>query len=102
MRKSHLFKIGASLRALPYLLYLVSFSLFAKSEIIYGVVPSLFGERPFKDLTARMADLKDLGVDVLWVAPVNQTDDLGAISYSVTDHYEMRTDLGTRKHMRME
>lgn len=68
---------------------------------MYGVVPPLFGEdRPLQAVTARLDALAELGVDLLWLAPVNETDDRGAISYSVTDYWNVRSDFGTADDLR--
>jgi glycosidase len=67
---------------------------------VYGVVPPLFGPRGLADVTARVPDLAALGVDALWIAPVQATDDPGAISYAITDHFAVREDYGTLDDLR--
>lgn len=62
--------------------------------VIYGVVPPFFGREPFKDVTSRLDRLRDLGVDILWLSPVNSTDDPSGISYSITDYFRVRPDFG--------
>ncbi|NMO20069.1 DUF3459 domain-containing protein [Pyxidicoccus fallax] len=70
-----------------------------RDAIIYGVVPSLFGKQPFKDLTVRLPQLKELGVDVIWLSPINQTIP-GDFGYSVTDYFDLRSDYGTKDEFR--
>jgi cyclomaltodextrinase / maltogenic alpha-amylase / neopullulanase len=62
--------------------------------VIYGVVPTLFGDNPLQDVTARLDDLQELGADVIWLAPINLSDDLSDISYSFTDYFHLRPDFG--------
>lgn len=68
--------------------------------VVYGVVPPLFGAPPLRAVTARLDALRDLGVDLLWIAPVNETDDRGAISYAVTDYWRVREDYGSPDDLR--
>jgi cyclomaltodextrinase / maltogenic alpha-amylase / neopullulanase len=65
----------------------------------YGVVPRLFGAPPLRAVTARLDDLRDLGVDFLWLSPVTASppDDFG---YAVTDYLEVNPALGTKADMR--
>lgn len=71
----------------------------ARDAIIYGVVPSLFGKQPFKDVTARLPQLMELGVDVIWLSPINETIP-GDFGYSVTGYFDLRTDYGTKEDFR--
>ena len=71
-----------------------------EGAVVYGVVPPLFGDAPLSDVTARLDDLDALGVDVLWLAPVYETDDLSAISYSVTNPTGVRADFGSLEELR--
>jgi cyclomaltodextrinase / maltogenic alpha-amylase / neopullulanase len=67
--------------------------------VVYGVVPPLFGERPFRAVTERLDSLRELGVDALWLSPVNRTID-GDFGYSVTDYFDVRPDYGTREEFK--
>jgi glycosidase len=67
---------------------------------VYGVVPPLFGTRPLHDVAGRLDALADLGVDVLWLAPIMATDDPGEISYATTDYQRIRPDYGTPDDLR--
>jgi glycosidase len=71
-----------------------------RGAVVYGVVPPLFGDAPFQAVTARLDELVELGVDVLWLSPLNATDDPSAISYAVTDYFDVRGDYGTREELR--
>jgi glycosidase len=71
-----------------------------RSAVIYGVVPPRFGPEPLRAVAARLDDLKDLGVDALWLAPLHPTDDPGDVSYSVTDYFAVRGDFGSPDDLR--
>ena len=65
--------------------------------VIYGVVPPLFGRQPLRSVTAKLDYLADLGVDVLWLSVMNESDDDSHISYAITDHKKIRPDFGTEE-----
>jgi cyclomaltodextrinase / maltogenic alpha-amylase / neopullulanase len=69
--------------------------------VIYGVVPPLFGHNPLQAVTERLDYLDDLGVDVIWLSPINSTDDLSSISYSFIDYFEIRPDFGTLEDLKL-
>lgn len=71
-----------------------------RSAVVYGVVPPRFGDEPLEAVAARLDDLRDLGVDALWLAPVQPTDDPGHVSYAVTDYFGLRPDFGTPEDLR--
>lgn len=71
-----------------------------RGAVVYGVVPPLFGDPPLASVTARLDALAALGVDVLWLSPVMDTDDRGAISYATTDYLRLRPDYGTPEELR--
>jgi cyclomaltodextrinase / maltogenic alpha-amylase / neopullulanase len=72
-----------------------------RSAVVYGVVPPRFGAGPpLKAVTSRLDDLRDLGVDALWLAPVQPTDDPGDVSYAITDYFGLRADFGTPEDLR--
>jgi len=65
------------------------------SAIIYEINPSVFVKNGTYDaITAKLPEIKDLGVNTLWIQPVYQTDDPGQ-GYSVTDYFTLRDDYGT-------
>lgn len=67
---------------------------------IYGVVPPLFGRQPLRSVTAKLDYLADLGVDVLWLSVMNESDDDSLISYAITDHKKIRPDFGTEEDLK--
>ncbi len=66
-----------------------------ESMIVYGVVPFLFGDSAFQAIGERLDDLKDLGINALWLAPitVHPADDYG---YAVTDYFNLDPAYGTK------
>ncbi|BDG05631.1 alpha-amylase family glycosyl hydrolase [Anaeromyxobacter oryzae] len=71
-----------------------------RSAVVYGVIPPRFGPHPLKAVTERLDDLRELGVDALWLAPINPTDDPGDVSYAITDYFAVRADFGTPEDLR--
>lgn len=71
-----------------------------KGAVTYGAVPTLFGERPLADLTERLDDLQALGIDAVWISPIQATDDLSDISYATTDFRAIRPDFGTPEDLK--
>lgn len=71
-----------------------------RSAVVYGVVPPRFGAEPLKAVTGRLDALRDLGVDALWLAPIQPTDDPGDVSYAITDYFGLRADFGTPDDLR--
>jgi cyclomaltodextrinase len=72
----------------------------ARSAVIYGAVVERFGERgDFAALRRRLAYLDHLGIDAIWLSPVNATlpDDFG---YAVTGYRRLRPDYGTKAEFR--
>ena len=70
-------------------------------KVVYGVMPTLFSaDDPLAGVTRRLPELADLGVDVIWLSPINPSDDESAISYSVTDYRGLREDFGTAQDFR--
>ncbi len=65
-----------------------------RGAVVYGVVPPLFGTHPFQAVTEKLDYLKDLGIDALWLSPVNTTLP-GDFGYAVTDYLGLRPDYGT-------
>ncbi|MCW2922527.1 MAG: Alpha amylase, catalytic region [Thermoleophilia bacterium] len=70
-----------------------------RDAIVYGVIPSRFGPRGIPDVTARIDDLRDLGVDTLWLSPVNEASP-GDFGYEVMDHRRLRSDYGRPADLR--
>jgi cyclomaltodextrinase len=63
------------------------------SSVVYGVIPPLFGTPGLDGVTAALDDLRDLGVNALWLSPIFATtpDDYG---YAVTDSFQVRPAYG--------
>ena len=68
-----------------------------EEAIIYGVIPRLFGRPGAKAIQEKLDELADLGVNTMWLAPINATVDYG---YSVTDYFELREDFGSKDDFR--
>ena len=69
------------------------------SAVVYGVVPFIFGQRGFDDVTARLDAIEDLGATVLWLSPITGTEE-GDFGYAVTDHFGLRDAFGTEQDLR--
>jgi glycosidase len=70
-----------------------------RDAVIYGVVPPLFGSRPFEAVTTALPRLARLGVSVLWLAPVFDCTP-GDYGYEVTDLFAIRRDWGTEAELK--
>ena len=64
-----------------------------EEAIVYGVIPRLFGSPGARAIQDKLNDLSDLGINALWLAPINATIDYG---YSVTDYFELRDSFGSK------
>ena len=71
----------------------------AASAVVYGVVPFLFGERPFPAVTDRLEYLRDLGVNALWLSPVTRSPE-GDFGYAVTDYFRTNPRYGSEEEFR--
>lgn len=67
--------------------------------VVYGVIPFLFGSPAFDALRARLDDLADLGINALWLGPINvhPADDYG---YAVEDYFGLDPAYGTEEDFR--
>jgi glycosidase len=68
-----------------------------EEAIVYGVIPRLFGTPGGPAIQDKLDDLADLGVNAMWLAPINQTNDYG---YSVIDYFELRDNFGSKEDFR--
>ena len=68
-----------------------------EEAIVYGVIPRLFGTPGAPAIQDKVGDLADLGVNAMWLAPINQTNDYG---YSVIDYFELRDNFGSKEDFR--
>ena len=77
-----------------------------RSAIVYEIFPRNFSqEGDFNTITARLDDLKDLGVDILWLMPIHPTGEKmkkGSIGspFAVRDFYAINPDYGTTNDFR--
>jgi glycosidase len=65
-----------------------------EEAIVYGVIPRLFGSPGARAVQDKLDDLADLGINAIWLAPINATIDYG---YSVTDYFELRDNFGSKE-----
>ncbi len=76
-----------------------------KQAVVYEVFPRQFSPKgDFAGVTARLDELKALGVDVLWLMPVHPIGHLkakGAVGspYAVQDYYGVNPDYGTKEDL---
>jgi glycosidase len=70
-----------------------------ETAIVYGVIPFLFGNPAFEAIGERLDDLADLGVNALWLGPINlhPADDYG---YAVEDYFGLDPAYGTEEDFR--
>src|ERR1051326_7451053 len=72
-----------------------------RDGVIYEIYPRAFSQQGnFNAITARLDELKDLGVTILWLMPINpigQEKKKGTIGspYAVRDYYEVNPDYGS-------
>jgi len=72
-----------------------------RDGVVYEIFPRAFSPQgTFNGITARLDDLKDLGVDILWLMPIHpigQEKKKGTIGspYAVRDYYGINPDYGT-------
>ena len=77
-----------------------------KESVVYEIFPRQFSPTgDFAGITARLDDLKALGVDVLWLMPIHpigQVKAKGSIGspYAVQDYYAINPDYGTKEDFR--
>lgn len=67
--------------------------------VVYGTFPPHFGPDGFDSVISRLASLEDLGVDALWLSPLNPTTG-GGHGYDVDDYFGVRRDYGTKRDLR--
>ncbi len=67
-----------------------------ENTVVYGVVPVLFGAPAFQAISERLDDLADLGINALWLAPINAhpADDYG---YAVEDYFGLDPAYGNKE-----
>jgi glycosidase len=74
-----------------------------RQGVVYEIFPRNFSrEGNFNGITARLDELKDLGVNILWIMPIHPTGEkmrkgtLGS-PYVVRDYYAINPDYGTEQ-----
>ncbi len=68
-------------------------SAWLERAVVYGALPPLFGRAGFRDVADALGRLEEIGVDVLWLAPVF-TPAEGDYGYAVVDYFRIREDYG--------
>ncbi len=74
-----------------------------RDGVVYEIYPRQFSAPGnFNGITARLDDLKDLGVNILWLMPIHpigQEKKKGTIGspYAVRDYYAINPDYGTKE-----
>jgi cyclomaltodextrinase len=77
-----------------------------RDGVIYEIYPRAFSQQGnFNAITARLDELKDLGVTILWLMPIHpigQEKKKGTIGspYAVRDYYGINPDYGTADDLR--
>ena len=74
-----------------------------RDGVVYEIYPRAFSQQGnFNGITARLDDLKELGVNILWLMPIHpigQEKKKGTIGspYAVRDYYGINPDYGTKE-----
>ena len=74
-----------------------------RDGVVYEIFPRAFSAQGnFNGITARLDDLKGLGIDILWLMPIHpigQEKKKGGIGspYAVRDYYGINPDYGTKE-----
>jgi cyclomaltodextrinase / maltogenic alpha-amylase / neopullulanase len=77
-----------------------------RDGVVYEIFPRAFSQQGnFNGITARLDDLKELGVTILWLMPIHpigQEKKKGTIGspYAVRDYYGINPDYGTADDLR--
>jgi len=64
--------------------------------VVYGVIPGKFGQPAFQAITKRLDDLADLGINAIWLAPINVSPP-GDYGYAVVDYFDLNPGYGTKE-----
>src|ERR1041384_977651 len=77
-----------------------------REGVVYEIYPRDFSAQGnFNGITERLDDLKNLGVDILWLMPIHPIGQLkkkGSIGspYAVRDYYAINSDYGTKEDLK--
>ncbi len=67
--------------------------------VVYEITPYIFvKDATYDDITAKLPELKSLGINTIWLQPVFKTFD-GGQGYDVIDYFSLREDLGTEAQL---
>ncbi len=66
-----------------------------EKAVVYGVILRKFGDQGFAGIAEKLDYLKDLGVDALWLSPINRSP-RGDFGYAVVDYFDVNPDFGTK------
>jgi glycosidase len=66
-----------------------------ENAVVYGVVVRKFGDPAFQGVIDRLDYLKDLGVNAMWLSPINRSP-AGDYGYAVVDYFDVNPDFGTK------
>ncbi len=70
-----------------------------ESTVVYGTIPRNFGSPGFQAVIDRLDYLADLGINALWLAPVNDSP-AGDYGYAVVNYFEVDGRYGTNDDFR--
>ena len=71
-----------------------------RHAIIYGIKPSGFTDHSsYDNISAKIAELKELGINTIWLQPVFKTA-RGGQGYDITDYFSLRDDLGNEQQLK--
>ncbi len=70
------------------------------SAVLYEIAPNVFIKNgQYSDITRKLPELKQLGVNAIWLQPVFKTHD-GGQGYDITDYFSLRNDLGVERELK--
>jgi cyclomaltodextrinase len=67
-----------------------------ETAVVYGVIPSKFGQPAFNAIVKRLDDLTELGINALWLAPINVSPP-GDYGYAVVDYFALNHAYGSKE-----
>ncbi len=74
-------------------------SAWIENTVVYGVIPRKIGDHGFRSITEKLDYLADLGVNALWLSPVNVSPP-GDYGYAVVDYFNLNPKYGTKDDFR--
>jgi glycosidase len=76
-----------------------SYADWINDAVIYEITPYSFVKNAkYDDITAKLPEIKSIGVNTLWLQPLFQCYDKGQ-GYEVTDYFSLRDDLGNEAQL---